>query len=450
MNPGYPVGPLPYLRLNDFQSLMRRWNTLHPYSAGQVMQISGPCLLPRWQQAITEIMSETGLGIPSVTPDGKTVFFAPVKQYDISECDDWLVESNRLLNIPFRSTEPCVRFFVCLGSDDSHYLGAIYDHWIADSYSMRLLMARVFAHYRRGEKDPSLPVLQLDHHQFWDIYARNLRWPRWIHSYSQGLKNMFRNRYNYRLHQEQPLNFHSTMLHRQLPDGLINRVHKFAKAQGASVNDAFVAALARAMGRLTASRRYTKRSRPWRRPRAAVGIGTIADIRKLSTEPMEHIFGLHLASFNHILNRPEATPITEVLRQTLAHSERVRTQNLTIKGASALALARRWWDRYSKPVHKAQILYKVVPTIGGLSNVNMTGSWVDPKQQDPTGPRVLDYLRISPTGPLLPLVFTLTTIGPRLSLCVTWRDTVLNNGVYSEADLRHVVDDFVVELEAMQ
>ena len=41
------------------------------------------------------------------------------------------------------------------------------------------------------------------------------------------------------------------------------------------------------------------------------------------------------------------------------------------------------------------------------------------------GPQVLDYIRISPTGPLLPMVFTLTTIRQRLSLSVTYRTTAL-------------------------
>jgi len=39
---------------------------------------------------------------------------------------------------------------------------------------------------------------------------------------------------------------------------------------------------------------------------------------------------------------------------------------------------------------------------------------------------VLDYFRVSPVGPLLPLVFTLTTICHRLSLCVTYRTTAFS------------------------
>ena len=57
---------------------------------------------------------------------------------------------------------------------------------------------------------------------------------------------------------------------------------------------------------------------------------------------------------------------------------------------------------------------------------------------------MLDYLRISPTGPLIPLVFTLTTIRGRLSLCVTWRTTS-----FHEDKLAAIVDDFTARLQAI-
>jgi hypothetical protein len=38
---------------------------------------------------------------------------------------------------------------------------------------------------------------------------------------------------------------------------------------------------------------------------------------------------------------------------------------------------------------------------------------------------VLEYLRISPTGPMVPLVFNLTTLGDRLHLSMTYREVLL-------------------------
>jgi hypothetical protein len=101
-----------------------------------------------------------------------------------------------------------------------------------------------------------------------------------------------------------------------------------------------------------------------------------------------------------------------------------------------------------------------VSVVAGISNVNLTRSWVDTRNHPSAGaagggeggqgasaesrPLVLDYLRISPTGPLIPLVFTLTTIGGRLSLCVTYRATSM-----LPEHAEGIVADFVKRLEAV-
>jgi hypothetical protein len=89
------------------------------------------------------------------------------------------------------------------------------------------------------------------------------------------------------------------------------------------------------------------------------------------------------------------------------------------------------------------LLHKTVPVVAGISNVNMTGSWVDLADGREGVPQVLDYLRISPTGPLIPLVFTLTTISNRLSLCITYRTQS-----FTEEEATRAADNFVKRLVA--
>ena len=48
-----------------------------------------------------------------------------------------------------------------------------------------------------------------------------------------------------------------------------------------------------------------------------------------------------------------------------------------------------------------------MPLAAGISNVNLNRSWAAAYHPAP----LLDYLRVTPTGPMLPLVFTTTTIG---------------------------------------
>jgi hypothetical protein len=99
------------------------------------------------------------------------------------------------------------------------------------------------------------------------------------------------------------------------------------------------------------------------------------------------------------------------------------------------------WDRLSHPRPKAQLFQKGMPLVAGISNVNLTGSWADQSEALNDGPRVLDYLRVSPVGPLLPMVFTVTTIGDRLSLCVTFRTTA-----FSRSDCERLASGFIARL----
>jgi len=48
---------------------------------------------------------------------------------------------------------------------------------------------------------------------------------------------------------------------------------------------------------------------------------------------------------------------------------------------------------------------KRVPLAGGISNVNLNRSWPVEFHPDP----LLDYIRVSPTGPMMPLVLSLSS-----------------------------------------
>jgi hypothetical protein len=137
-----------------------------------------------------------------------------------------------------------------------------------------------------------------------------------------------------------------------------------------------------------------------------------------------------------------------------AETRHIKKSSATVKAFWALVMARFSYDLYDSPRFLASLLHKTVPVVAGISNVNMTGSWVDPpassdERTDERAngrpiPQILDYLRISPTGPLIPLVFTLTTIRGRLSLCVTYRTQAFHGN-----KLLELVQDVVRRLEGL-
>ena len=168
---------------------------------------------------------------------------------------------------------------------------------------------------------------------------------------------------------------------------------------------------------------------------------------------------MYLSSFAVLLDNPEKRTAEDLTREIAAETGRIKKTYETVRRYWALVMARFWYDMYESSRFRASLLHKTVPLVAGISNVNMTGSWADSQSDHAqaaaagaevtagthgTGaaPRVLDYLRISPAGPLIPLVFTLTTIRGRLSLCVTYRTTS-----FRPEKLTEIVDDFVRRLE---
>ncbi len=431
------------MRLNAFQLLMRRWSTLHPYNAGQVMHLSGAPDPDRWKHAVETVIGQLGLGAPTFSHKNFEVRYSPVSDIAIEQtASDFRDFVNEELNRPFPPNELPIRFCILPRSDGTHYLAAFYDHWIGDSRAMRDLMQRIFLQYANPEAAARLEPLTLDAPAFDSLFRHHMgRLPRSA-SIRESLKNIWHHRHAFRLNLNDPLNFDSRYIYRTLPEGLIERVYQFAKSHNASVNDVFVAALGQTMGQFTAVARGTRITRKFHFKRQNVGIGTIVDIRDAAKTPLDRVFNLYLSSYTVMLDYAELSPMDKLVEQVAAYTQRVKKRFTPVKGYAALVMARHWWDLYKNRRYQAQFFHKTVPVAAGISNVNMTKSWADqPYDASDDSPQILDYLRISPTGPLLPLVFTLTTIRDRLSLCVTYRSTAFSDEVAGK-----LVTDFIRRL----
>lgn len=440
-SPASPTGAA--VQLNAFQLLMHRWGQLGAYNAGQVMQVSGDADAARWQSAIEATIQELGLGIPHFGPALEEVRFSPVPAIPVEAVTtDFETYINHELNRPFAPTELPIRFAVLARTDDTHYLGAFYDHWIADSRAMRELMRRIFARYQHPGAAIALPRLTLAAPPFRALFGRHLGWSRLWAMARESLRNMRRHTYAYRINLIDPLNFESRCLYVALPPGLIQKLHARAKAQHASVNDAFLAVLGHVMGNFTAGLRYAGKRRHGRR-RDQVSLGTIVDIRDAATVPLDNVFGLYLSNYTTILTHPEKQPLPTLFEQIGRATRRVKASFGSVRATASMEMARYCWDRFGTPRQKSKMFVNHVPVTAGTSNVNLTGSWID-QPLVPGGhvPTVLDYIRISPTGPLLPLAFTLTTIRESLSLCMTYRTTA-----FTPAQGQELMERFIQGLQ---
>ena len=408
--------------MNDFQQLMRQWTALAPYNAGHVMRVSGAPDLERWRAALAAVSKTLGIMEP-----------VPVKLTTLL-LDQKIVEE---LNLPFVSGRPPLRAFVIADQRDNYLFGVIYSHWFADSPSLRAFMQRVFAHYR-GSGGENLPALRVAGDDDDPLQHSGFG------AFVSCLRNYLRHRRAYRIHLHDPLNFDAGFFSTRFPDGAIDHIRTFAKKHEATVNDVFLAAASQALGRFTAEQRRSEPSPRAKRDRIAVA--TAVDLKPLSVGNLNAVFGLFVGYFTIVHDHPEMRSLPELVAATSRETSASKSATHALEFTWSLRIARRIWDWSSRPRFKAQFFQKGLPFLAGISNVNLTGSWADQKQTAPGGrAMVLDYFRISPVGPLVPLVFTLTTIRDRLSLCVTYRSTA-----FSQNQAEQIAADLVERLQRLE
>jgi len=404
---------------NDFQSLMRKWSSLGPYNVVHLVRISGEANPGRWRESAIQPLQELGFEAPRMIETKQVGFNASIEEE---------------LNQPFAKGEIPLRFFTIANSDDTHWFGVTYDHWIADCQSIRSLMRRIFFNYTGSDSGSPLPPLRICETPFRELFGET----NWISSAIECIRQYLGHLRAFRIGIPEPLDFKSGFQLRQFPDGSIHRIYQLAKENRCTVNDLFLAAVAQTMGDLTAAERAKKRSRFLLPVRNRVALSVVVDIRSLARRSMEGEFGLVFSYFNSVTDAPESVPLPELAARIGTRTHSIKSRRRTLRFFRTFKIANAWWDACRKPWRKALMFHRVLPVLGGISNVNLTDSWIGREQC------ALDYLRVSPAGPIVPIVFAFTTNGGRLTLCVTYRKTV-----FSSEQAAVITDEVVRRLDSI-
>ncbi len=218
-------------------------------------------------------------------------------------------------------------------------------------------------------------------------------------------------------------------LHR-LPDGVVEGLVTAARRRGATLNDFFMAALARACDAHGAEPRRSGRD---------LAMGTIADLRALSRETLENTFGLFLGFTEVVIRAEDLKDREKVVSAVAAHNARLKEKKAA--AASILRMGMGFMQgRFLSQKRLTSFYRNYMPLFGGVSNVNMNRSW--PAKYHPGV--VLDYIRVAPTGPMVPVVIAVTTIGKRCTFMLTRRASVVD-----EESGKKLAGMFVEELTAL-
>jgi hypothetical protein len=401
--------------LNIFQKLMRRWDAVHPYNAAQVMKLAGQPDPAVWESAWHTALTATGLGSVSlnqsryefISLNGHAAMY-PVRHPELNLEDHLSIEMNRPFDDPH---EPPFRPFI-IRDGDHFFAGLIYQHWLADSASIRMLIREWFMRVYDPAK-ASTRRLHLARSGYWNNIGP--KYGGW--SVAESLMDMTRRHVRLRRVQKidsTALSDHATRFQLiQARPGLITQIRAAAHRRNVKVNDIILAALAEACARHVPMQQ--------RRNRRDVAVGSVVDLRPYGPKSLSNTFGLFLG-FTNVICQPGDLKNFDRLLYIVARQTR-HQKNTGVAPASLMWMsAAMFIGKLSKPDEVYHFYRKELPLAGGSSNVDLTRSWVNDYHPTP----LLDYIRISPTGPMTPLVVTTTTLGENFHLGVTHRTGLIS------------------------
>ena len=401
--------------LNVFQHLMRRWDAVHPYNAAQAMLLRGTPDVGRLTECWQATLAGSGLG--SVAVDRNRYTFEPLNGHAAAYtvrvvrgtlADHLSAEMNRPFDDPH---EPPFRPFLIPGEGQYH-IGVVYQHWLADSMSVRMLVGDWFARAFDPAAVRGGPLPMLGAGYWKTVGPGRAGW-----SVAGSLLNLTRR--HTRLRRAQKVSSHglsdpaTRFATYAAPAGTIGRLREVAHGRGVKVNDLFLAALAEAC-----HAHVPLQPRPRRRD---VAVGSVVDLRPYAPAAAADAFGL-LLGFTNVVCQPNE--LADFDRLVAAVAAQTRVQKATGVAPSSLM----WMSaalivgKLSRPSELYHFYRKELPLAGGISNVDLSRTWL--ARHHPG--LILDYVRVSPTGPMAPLAVTTTTLCDQLQVGMTHRTALID------------------------
>jgi len=425
-------------RLSLFQQIMAQWEEVEPYNAAHVVRLRGRINAASLREAIQTACQVAGVGAFVLDREKNCYRYAPTDGIELREIEASHSAEEILhrtiteeMNTPFPETPGHPLRWMVLDDprSDSHFLAAVWRHLPADDVAIRLLIRRVLNRYCgtpfAGDQSP-LRVLAPDYARVMRHHFRRLGYLRTLQRETQ---RYFRLRHVHRMRELPGESHGSHFCVIQAPQGLIGRLARACLARRVTVNDAFLAALGAAIAAITPDRNHHPRRR-------GLALGTAVNVRPEASVDLSNCFGLYLGHWVTILEEPDLGDFEQLLARIAEQTQREKTEKRAVGphwNFWAVARLRRWGG-----LKDTRAWYrKVYPISAVLSNVKLNAAWFRG-----AGERVLDYIRISPTGPALPLVLATARLGDRLNLTLGYHTSVL-----TDPEARNLTALFLARLE---
>jgi hypothetical protein len=423
-------------RLNSFQKSMLQWNDLHAYNAAHVARVAGPLDVARLQAVIQTTLERKGLtGLVLDRSSGTYQYeggheTTQLRVLAASPFSPSVIEEIECqLNIPF---DPGTRFspfrFFVVPESVGFSLGLVYFHAIADAECVVHLLRDLINSYG-GKADASaarfdyLPSRQTAFSRLRPVtlLRKLLTLPGSIASLRRTCRPIYRD----------PTDFANKMLFFTLGSTALVALVTAARSIRVRLNDLFLALLMQAVGRLRADRLSSLKRR-------GISLGCIVNIRKDMGANDSQAFAPLLGSFIVHHEVPADVSLADLAKDIHRQTTAIKAARLYLGAGFELALGRLLISLF--PADRRGNLYlKHYPLWGGISNMDL-----NPVLEQSKETQLVDYFRAVSTGPITPLVLSITTIGRVANFCLTYR-----SAVFSALDVEHIKNSFLGPLEPL-
>jgi len=408
---------------------------MHPYSAVHVAQIRGALDAAGLRDSINSAVAKHGL--TRLLLDCARFTF----QYETGPADcevrtilgdegSWSTlqaEIERQLNLPFDHLGPFNPFrFLVAPATDSFLLGVVYFHPAADAESVVWLLRDIVTCYRERGAWASRDCLEL----YPDSRAHLLRHPLLVARKLLSLPAQIRNlRHSHRAAYRDANDMANGFLCFSLGPEDLRSLVTAATSWDVTVNDLLMALQMKSLSPCSALRAQACK-------RGAISLGCIVNLRKDLGLDSRPVFGVFLGSFTVTHKVPPGISLRELAADLARRTAPIKRHRLYLASPLELGFA-RFMFRFFSPRRQKKFYAKHYPLWGGITNMNLNPLWAP---SDPHGP--LDYFRAVSTGPVTPLVLSVTTVGERVNLGVSYRTTV-----FAKPDIEDLQSRFREHLE---
>ena len=421
-------------RLNAFQKVMLQWSSLHPYNAVHAYKIAGPLRSGNLAEAVETALQWHGLGIARLSADGQSFRHETGIQPEVEVIAGGDQPERSLreyfshgLNRPFeRPTSHPFRFAAIDAGPQSHYVVLAYDHWVADSYAVRLVLRSVLEQYLPLLSGENQDRLVLYPGTYRDVFRGRLRGGELASAAFRAMRQWNRNRSAWRVacwsNTQWAVDYR---LYPTIP-GTVERLREFARDNGATVHDVFLAAFGRALAEVM----------PSRGRRHGLALGSIVDTRSIADEDLSHAMGAFLGYYL-VRNDPDTTiGLDEATRQIAARTRPIKIHHHYLDSLVNMQFINTVWPWLSATARR-HFMRKSLPISGGISNVVIRDAWMNENRDV-----ILDYHRGVSTGPSAPIILSPTTFRDHLNIGVSYR-----TAGFSRAKIDALMEMFRDQLE---